>query len=128
MKARPLHFASILGLVVLLPLASCKKEEPSATPVAVQAATVQVQPITEHITADAILAPVAQAAISPKITAPVRKFYVQRGSHVKAGQLLATLENRDLEAAVTDNQGAFDAADATYQKLLALSDLPSVTN
>jgi multidrug efflux pump subunit AcrA (membrane-fusion protein) len=76
---------------------------------------VQVQPITEHITADAILAPVAQAAISPKITAPVRKFYVQRGSHVKAGQLLATIENRDLEAAVTDNQGAFDAADATYQ-------------
>jgi len=115
MKARPLQFGSLLSLVVLLPLAGCKKEEPSPTPVAVQAATAQLQSITEHITADAILAPVAQAAISPKITAPVKKFYVQRGSHVRAGQLLATLENRDLEAAVTDNQGAFDAADATYQ-------------
>ncbi len=35
-----------------------------------------------------------QAAISTKVTAPVKKFYVQRGSHVHAGQLLATLENK----------------------------------
>ena len=39
----------------------------------------------------------AQAAISPKITAPVKKFFVQRGSKVKAGQLLAILENSDLD-------------------------------
>jgi multidrug efflux pump subunit AcrA (membrane-fusion protein) len=92
-----------------------KKESPEQTAVAVQAATAQVQSITEHIVTDAVLAPIAEAAISPKITAPVKKFYVQRGAHVKAGELLATLENRDLEAAVTDNQGSFDAADATYQ-------------
>jgi multidrug efflux pump subunit AcrA (membrane-fusion protein) len=92
-----------------------KKESPEQTAVAVQAATAQVQSITEHIVTDAVLAPIAEAAISPKITAPVKKFYVQRGAHVKAGELLATLENRDLEAAATDNQGSFDAADATYQ-------------
>ncbi len=34
---------------------------------------------------------------------------------MKAGQLLATLDNKDLQAAVTDNQGAFDAASASYQ-------------
>ena len=56
----------------------------------------------------------AQAAISPKVTAPVKKFYVQRGSHVKAGQLLATLENSDLEAAALDNKGAYNAAQGTY--------------
>jgi len=113
-NTRPLRFAWIAGAIVLT-LSGCRKEEPAPTPVAVEAATVQLAPITEHITADAILAPIAQAAISPKITAPVKRFYVQRGSHVKAGELLATLENRDLEAAVTDNQGAFDAADAAYQ-------------
>ncbi len=102
-------------LVALL-LAGCsKKESTEATAVPVQAAAAQIQPITEHIVTDAVLAPIAQAAISPKITAPVRKFYVQRGAHVKEGQLLATLENKDLAAAVTDNQGTFDAADATYQ-------------
>ncbi len=114
--ARALRTTAILSNLLLASLAGCSnKEEPAATPVSIEAATAQVQSITEHITTDAVLAPIAEAALSPKITAPVRKFYVQRGSHVRAGQLLATLENRDLEAAVTDNQGALDAADATYQ-------------
>jgi HlyD family secretion protein len=105
----------LAGLLLLL-LAGCsKKEAPEPTAVSVEAATAQIQSITEHVVTDAVLAPVAEAAISPKISAPVKKFYVQRGSKVKAGQLLATLENRDLAAAVTDNQGAFDAAAATYQ-------------
>jgi HlyD family secretion protein len=105
-----------LSLAFLLVLAGCsKKESTEPTAVNVQAAAAQVQSITEHTITDAVLAPIAQAAISPKITAPVKKFYVQRGVHVKAGQLLATLENADLAAAVTDNQGAFDAADANYQ-------------
>jgi len=115
---RPL-FAESLSLALpfaLVLFSGCSgKEAPAPTAVPVQAATAQVQPITEHIVTDAVLAPIAQAAISPKIVAPVKKFYVQRGAHVKAGQLLATLENSDLAAAVTDNQGAFDAADANYQ-------------
>jgi multidrug efflux pump subunit AcrA (membrane-fusion protein) len=113
MPRDPARFS--LALLFAL-LAGCsKKEAPEQTAVSVEAAAAQVQPITEHIVTDAVLAPVAQAAISPKITAPVKKFYVQRGAHVKEGQLLATLENSDLTAAVTDNQGSFDAADATYQ-------------
>jgi HlyD family secretion protein len=104
------------ALLLALLLTGCsKKEPPEQTSVSVQATTAQVGPITEHTVTDAVLAPVAQAAISPKITAPVKKFYVQRGSKVKEGQLLATLENSDLAAAVTDNQGSFDAADANYQ-------------
>jgi HlyD family secretion protein len=110
------RFCLSASLAALLLLTGCsKKLAPEPTAVAVQAATAQVQTITEHIVTDAVLAPIAEAAISPKITAPVKKFYVQRGSHVKAGELLATLENSDLAAAVTDNQGSFDAADATYQ-------------
>lgn len=103
-------------IVALSLLTGCSKEKEAPTAsVSVEAAPARIAPITEHVVADAVLAPIAQAAISPKITAPVKKFYVQRGSHVKAGELLATLENSDLQAAVTDNQGAFDAADATYQ-------------
>jgi len=80
----------------------------------VQAVHPQKGEISEEIVADATLAPLAQAAISPKVTAPVKKFYVQRGSRVKAGELLVTLENNDLAAAALDNKGAFDAAQGTY--------------
>jgi multidrug efflux pump subunit AcrA (membrane-fusion protein) len=95
-------------------LPACKKEAAPETQVTVQAEHPEQGPIAEHITADAVLAPLAQAAIAPKISAPVRKFYVQRGSRVKEGQLLATLENNDLAAAAMDNKGSYMAAEAAY--------------
>lgn len=100
--------------VCLLATACSKTEEASPTEVNVQAEHPKKGDISEQIAVDAVLAPLAQAAISPKVTAPVRKFYVQRGSHVRAGQLLATLENQDLEGAAMDNKGAYAAAQGTY--------------
>jgi multidrug efflux pump subunit AcrA (membrane-fusion protein) len=44
----------------------------------------------------------------------VKRFYVNRGSKVKAGQLLATLENRDLAASQVENKGALAQAEAAY--------------
>jgi HlyD family secretion protein len=108
--------AAIFAAILLSLTAACAKSEaPPPVEVQVEAAVATTAPITEHITADAVLAPVAQAAIAAKISAPVKKFYVQRGSIVKAGQLLATLENRDLTAVMHDNQGSYEAAQAAYQ-------------
>jgi HlyD family secretion protein len=105
-----------VGLLFLagLALAGCKSEKPPAVQVTVQAEHPEQAAISEHIVSSAVLAPVAQAAIAPKITAPVQKFYVQRGERVHAGQLLVVLENRDLKAAALDNQGAYEAAQAAY--------------
>ncbi len=108
-------FAAMLLCGSCLLVTACSKtEETAPTAVYVQGEHPERGEISEQITADATLAPLAQAAISPKVTAPVKKFYVQRGSHVKAGQLLATLENSDLEAAALDNKGAYSAAQGTY--------------
>jgi HlyD family secretion protein len=126
---RPAHFrwghsgrrttrvAVLFGAAVVLSLATACEKGSAAPPteVEVQAAVAEVTPITEHLTIDGVLAPLAQASITPKITAPVKKFYVQRGARVKAGQLLATLENRDLSASMLDNRGVFQSAEATYQ-------------
>ena len=107
--------AMSVSLSMLLLLDGCRKPEEAPTPEAVvQAAQPHLGSISESISADATLSPLAQAAISPKVTAPVKKFLVQRGAHVKAGQLIATLENSDLAAAVTDNEGAYTAAKASY--------------
>ena len=103
---------ALLLPVALLP--GCKKEAMPDTVVTVQAEHPEQGSISEHIIADAVLAPLAQSALTPKITAPVRQFYVQRGSRVKQGELLATLENRDLAAAAQDNKGTYMAAEAAY--------------
>lgn len=105
-------FAAVLFSVLVA--AGCKKEETPAPQITVQAEHPERGAISDHITADAILAPLAQAAIVPKITAPVKKFYVQRGAKVKEGELLAVLENADLTAAAQDNQGSYQAAQAAF--------------
>jgi HlyD family secretion protein len=104
----------LAALVSVLVFAGCKKEETPTPEITVQAEKPEQGVISEHIIADAILAPLAQAAIQPKISAPVKKFYVQRGAKVKEGQLLAVLENADLTAAAQDNQGSYEAAQAAY--------------
>jgi HlyD family secretion protein len=108
----------LLGSAVVLPflfVPGCKKESTPPVEVTVQAEHPEQGTIAEHISVDAILSPLAQAAIEPKITAPVRRFYVQRGAKVKEGQLLAVLENTDLTAAALDNKGSYMAAQAAYE-------------
>jgi HlyD family secretion protein len=100
----------------LLLLAGCSKNEPKDEPtVTVQVAPVEKTTIQHTITTQAILFPRAQAAIVPKITAPVQKYLIKRGSPVHAGELLAVLENRDLAAAVQDTQGTYKQQQAAYE-------------
>ncbi len=95
---------------------ACSSEKGDKEPtVTVQVAPVEKTTIEHVITAQAILFPLQQAAIVPKISAPVERFLVKRGSPVRAGQLLAVLENRDLSAAAQDTKGALDQAQATYE-------------
>lgn len=109
--------ATFLPLLSVLALYGCKKEQPKeAEPVVpVQVTAVQRDSIRRMIEAEGILHPKDQAGVTPKISAPVKKFYVNRGDRVKAGQLLAELENRDLAASVTDAKGAFQQAQASYR-------------
>ena len=101
----------------LLPLAACsKKEEKEAEPIVpVQVTAVRLDSIRRIISADGVLFPLNQAGVTPKVSAPVRKFYVNRGDHVRQGQLLAVLENRDLAAAARESKGQYEQADANYK-------------
>jgi multidrug efflux pump subunit AcrA (membrane-fusion protein) len=112
--AQHIRALSIIIVIPILLAAGCKKEEMPSPEIIVQAEHPEQGPISDHITADAILAPLAQAAIVPKIAAPVKKFYVQRGARVKEGELLAVLENADLAAAAQDNKGSYEAAQAAF--------------
>jgi HlyD family secretion protein len=126
-RSRLLAQHLVLFCTTIVLAAGCKKAEQTPTPeVYVQASHPAIASIGEQIAADAILSPLAQAAISPKVTAPIKRFYVQRGSRVHAGELLATLENSDLAAVALDNQGGYVAAQATFEtatKAIAPEDL-----
>jgi len=113
-------FAGLLLSAILLLAAGCSSDQGDKTPiVSVQVAPVEKTTIEHTVSAQAILFPLQQAAIVPKISAPVQKFLVKRGSPVKQGQLLAVLENRDLSAAAQDTRGAYDQAQATYETTTA---------
>jgi RND family efflux transporter MFP subunit len=110
----------LLGATLLAQGCSSKddKEGEANVTVSVQAAAAQNATIQDNISADAILYPRDQAAIVPRVNAPIKKFYVERGSKVHAGQLLAELEARDLAGAVTENQGGYEQAEATYNSAM----------
>jgi multidrug efflux pump subunit AcrA (membrane-fusion protein) len=83
--------------------------------VPVQVDDVTRGPIDLIVTADAVLFPLNQANVTSKITAPVRRVLVNRGDHVKAGQLVAELENRDLAASAEESRSQLDQAQAALQ-------------
>jgi HlyD family secretion protein len=112
-KHQVLRLALVAALLALL--GGCSSSQKESQPlVPVQVATVSQAPIEMVINAESVLFPLHEASITPKVSAPVRRFYVNRGSRVKAGQLLAVLENRDLAASAIENKGTLAQAEAAY--------------
>jgi HlyD family secretion protein len=118
----PNRAAAVLIAALTLISAGCSADKGDKEPtVTVQVAPVEKTTIERTITTQAILFPLQQAAIVPKISAPVQKFLVKRGSPVREGELLAVLENRDLAAAAEDTKGAYAQAEASYETTTAAS-------
>ncbi|HUX67913.1 MAG TPA: efflux RND transporter periplasmic adaptor subunit [Terriglobales bacterium] len=103
-------------------LAGCSSGASDSAPspvVAVQVATVRQGPLQQWIRTQAVLYPLHQAVITPKISAPVARLEVERGDRVRAGELVAELENRDLQAAAQAAEGQLQAAQAAYATAVA---------
>jgi HlyD family secretion protein len=110
----PISSLVFLASLIAFLFVACSHEKVEEAAVPVKAATVQKTAIQRIVAADAVLFPLQQSALVPKINAPVKTFYVNRGAKVHKGQLLAVLENRDLAAAHEENKGAFEQAEAAY--------------
>ena len=111
------RWASLVALAItVMFLAGCSSEPPEKEAAApVQVVTVETTTLQHTVAAEGVLFPVQQSALTPKVSAPVKAFYVKRGSRVHRGQLLATLENQDLAAAAQDTKGSYDQAQAVYE-------------
>ena len=58
-----------------------------------------------------------QAILAPKISAPIARMYVQLGQKVRQGELLVSLENKDLTGAALSSHGQYQQAKAQYQTI-----------
>jgi multidrug efflux pump subunit AcrA (membrane-fusion protein) len=116
-------FRIVLAAALTFAATSCSSkpnsEESAPAPAPVRTAKAVRESIEHVVSANAILYPNSQASVTPKITAAVRKFYVNRGDHVHQGQLLAELENRDLAAAVNESKAMYEQAEAQFRTITA---------
>ncbi len=103
-----------------LAASGCKKaEKPEEVVAPVQVSPAIKGSIRLLVSADAVLYPRDQANIVPKISAPVKRFLVNRGDHVRQGQLLAELEARDLAGAAQESRGQYQQAQSNYRSTTA---------
>jgi len=106
--------AVLAGNLLAIQGCSSKEEKENPPVIAVQAAGVKTETIQARITTNAVLYPRDQVAIVPKIIGPIKEFYVTRGSHVHAGEVLAKIEDTDLKGALTESRGNYQQAEAAY--------------
>lgn len=118
MATRSAAWVAAAAAVSLL-AAGCSGEKKVTPVVRVETATAQRKAIDQVVTVEGVLYPGQEAALTPKASAPVEKFYVNRGSEVRAGQLLAVLQNSDAQAAALENRGAYEQAQANYESTVA---------
>ena len=106
-----------LALIPFVLLTACSKPEEKETEAAapVQVTAVTQATIQRIVRGDGALFPINQANLMPKIAAPVRQFMVNRGDHVKEGQLVAVLENRDLVDAANESRGTVEQAESNLR-------------
>jgi multidrug efflux pump subunit AcrA (membrane-fusion protein) len=111
---------ALLSLTVLVGCGGKAKQAAEAEPpTPVQVDDVTRGPIDVIVNANAVLFPFNQANVTSKISAPLRRVLVNRGDHVKAGQLLAELEDRDLTAAEQESRSQLEQAQSAYQTTTA---------
>ncbi len=124
---------SILGLALALTLvlglaAGCGKAEPptaeraEASPVAVATRAAAYREVADPVRATAAVEPSRRVMPGSKILGRVDAVLVTEGQPVKAGQLLARLESRDLQAAADQAQAAVSAAEAQLENARAQHD------
>jgi len=115
------NFRTLAALCVVIALlwgcgkAKEKEAAEAEAPTPVQVDDVTRGPIDLMVDADAVLYPVNQANVTSKISAPVRRVLVNRGDHVKANQVVAELESRDLAASAQESKCQLDQAQSALQ-------------
>jgi len=137
-----------VGVISLLAMTGCRGNAPAQTsekaapagPPTVEVVKVVEQPLDVTLSLPGELTPYQTVALYSRVTGFVKSITVDRGSRVRAGQQLATLEAPELVAQRSEAQSKLqsaaaqlaavrakaDASASTYEKLKAASATPGV--
>jgi RND family efflux transporter MFP subunit len=110
-------------VVTVLALAGCGKGEEAATgkeAAPVRTARVETAPAVESLRAVGVIAPADEVRLSFKTGGVIRSIAVQQGERVRAGQLLATLADVEVAAAVAQARAVADQAARDLERGRAL--------
>jgi HlyD family secretion protein len=131
---------ALLFTAILLAGCAAEKEAPEPKPVVdVKVARAELADVQYTVHAPATLYPREQASIASKITAPIRTLNARKGDRVVAGQLLASLENRDIvaqrvealdraRADVATSEAALNQAQKIYDRRKTLFEQGAIPN
>ena len=95
------------------------EEAPPTSVVTVKVARAVTADLQLTIQAPATIFPREQANISARITAPILNLKARKGDTITAGQILAVLESKDVEAQHAEASANLADAEATLQKMSA---------
>ncbi|HKP85461.1 MAG TPA: biotin/lipoyl-binding protein, partial [Blastocatellia bacterium] len=109
-----------LALVIIL-LSTGRKEEgeegAEAATVSVRVAVAERGEIAAEVTALGTISPREVATVSPKINAQIKQMALLKNKPVRAGEPVATLESRDLQAQRQEAAAALEEAEANARLL-----------
>ena len=91
----------------------------AATPVEVPVAAARPQAVSTGFEFDGVVEPVKQSTLSAQATGRIASLLVKAGDRVKAGQLLATIDDRETQTGVARSQAQMAQADAEMRNAKA---------
>lgn len=133
---KPFTILSAIALLFAGLLSSCGSQPATAAAAASDTAVVQTlsltkEQLTTHMTLPGQLLPFQTVDLYAKVNSFVKDMFVDVGSRVHKGQLLATLEAPELEATLNESasllhtqEAQYRTSKATYDRMYATSKIP----
>lgn len=119
--------AAVVALAVAIPSACTAHEDEKVVPVVrVKVAQVERGDIDHRISVVGAVSPEAEATVAPKIGGPIAAMRLLKGTHVRSGETLATIEAGDLKAALSQADGEVREAEAFLRQTRS-GDVPEAT-
>jgi RND family efflux transporter MFP subunit len=106
-------------LVASLLMAACVATAQAQSPVLVPTTKVQTQVVGSGFEWDGVIQPVKQSTVSAQSAGRIERLLVKAGDKVRAGQLLATIDDRDAQTGVQRSQAQVAQAQAELRNAQA---------